>query len=260
MLDVTFWGTVDLASVAIWAFWLFFAFLIYYLQTENMREGYPLEEADGSEAPNQGPFPVPAPKTFRLPHGRGDVTVPSAENEERHRRHDLALVQAGPNVGDPFVPTGDPMVDGVGPASWTPRRDAPELDGKGHPKIVPMSRLNGFMISAGRDPRGMTVVAADGEPVGVISDLWVDEPEQLVRYFEIELTDQIGGGTRLVPKDLAAIKSDRVFIHSLYERHFAGVPTTASPTQVTLLEEDKISGYYAGGKLYAHEDRLEPQL
>ena len=64
MVGVTFFGDFDLASAAIWGFWLFFAGLIFYLQTENMREGYPLEMEDGSESPNQGPFPVPKPKTF----------------------------------------------------------------------------------------------------------------------------------------------------------------------------------------------------
>ena len=49
-------------------------------------------------------------------------------------------------------------------------------------------------------------------------------------------------------------------IHSLYEEHFAGVPKTKSPTQVTLLEEDQISAYYGGGKLYADSARLEPQI
>ena len=77
MIGTTFFGNFDMASLAIWAFWAFFAFLIYYLQTENMREGYPLEAEDGTPAPNQGPFPLPKPKTFILPHGRGTVTVPN---------------------------------------------------------------------------------------------------------------------------------------------------------------------------------------
>lgn len=260
MVGVEFFGTVDLASIAIWSFYGFFAFLIYYLQTENMREGYPLEQDDGSVAPNQGPFPVPSPKTFILPHGRGEVTVPSAENEAAHMRENLALEQSSPVNGSPFLPTGDPMADGVGPASWAPRKDVPELDGKGHPKIVPMRNLDAFVVSAGRDPRGLTVQAGDGEPVGVITDMWVDEPEQLVRYLEVELTDQIGGGNRLIPMQLAKIKSDRVKVHSIYEEHFAGVPATKVPDQVTLLEEDKICAYYAGGKLYADRARLEPQL
>ena len=60
MVGVTFFGNFDLASLAIWLFWLFFAGLIYYLQTENMREGFPLEDEDGKVAPNQGLFPVPS--------------------------------------------------------------------------------------------------------------------------------------------------------------------------------------------------------
>ncbi|MCH2076844.1 MAG: photosynthetic reaction center subunit H [Rhodobacteraceae bacterium] len=259
MVGVEFWGNVDLASVAIWAFWGFFAFLIYYLQTENMREGYPLENEDGTPA-NQGPFPLPSPKTFHLPHGRGDVTVPSDEQEESHRRTNLALEQMDPSKGSPFVPTGNPLADGVGPASWAPRRDVPELDGKGHPKIVPMASLESFGVSAGRDPRGLTVQSGDGEPVGQITDMWVDEPEQLVRYLEMELTTELGGGKRLIPMTFSVIKSDRVVVRSLFEEHFAGVPATKSPSQVTLLEEEKISAYYGGGTLYASEARLEPQL
>ncbi|MGL6211324.1 MAG: photosynthetic reaction center subunit H, partial [Paracoccaceae bacterium] len=36
---------------------------------------------------------------------------------------------------------------------------------------------------------------------------------------------------------------------------FDGVPATKSPTEVTLLEEDKISAYYAGGTMYAAHKR-----
>ena len=39
MVGVNFFGNFDLASLSIWLFYLFFAGLIYYLQTENMREG-----------------------------------------------------------------------------------------------------------------------------------------------------------------------------------------------------------------------------
>ncbi len=255
-----FFGNFDLASLAIWLFWIFFALLIYYLQTENMREGYPLEDDDGKLAANQGPFPVPDPKTFKLPHGRGTVTVPSVENETAHRRTDLALRKTAAGNGFPFEPTGDPLADGVGPASWAPRRDMPELDGKGHPKIVPMSAHEHFRVSAGRDPRGLPVMAGDGEIVGTISDMWIDEPEQLVRFLEISLDADHGGGTRLVPIQLVRIKSDRVQVQSIFGKHFAGVPQTKSRTQVTLLEEDKIAAYYAGGKLYASAERLEPQI
>ena len=72
-MTTTFFANFDLASAAIWLFWIFFALLIIYIQRENMREGYPMENDDGTAAPNQGMYPVPDPKTFKLPHGRGEV-------------------------------------------------------------------------------------------------------------------------------------------------------------------------------------------
>ena len=70
----TFFSNFDLASAAIWLFWIFFALLIIYIQRENMREGYPVENDDGTAAANQGMYPMPDPKTFKLPHGRGAVS------------------------------------------------------------------------------------------------------------------------------------------------------------------------------------------
>jgi len=243
MVGVNFFGNFDLALLSLYAFWAFFAFLVYYLQTENMREGYPLELEDGTAAPNQGPFSLPKAKTFHLPHGRGDLTYPNGAKEAR----DVALTPTAVSEGFPHAPTGNPMADGVGPASWAPRRDVPELDGHGHNKIVPMARAEGFMISAGRDPRGMKVQGGDLAIVGTVSDLWVDAPEQLARYLEVELAT---GGKRLIPVPMLKIKSDRVVVHALTADMFAGIPTTRSSTEVTLLEEDKISGYVAGGLLY----------
>lgn len=248
MVGTTFFGNFDLASLSIWLFWGFFALLIYYLQTENMREGYPLENEDGSAAPNQGPFPVPKPKTFALPHGRGEVTAPDGAREAR----EVALARTAASEGFPHAPTGDPMVDGVGPASWAPRRDVPELDGHGHNKIVPTSKAEGFIVAAGRDPRGLPLQAGDEAVVGRISDLWVDAPEQVVRYLEVDLNE---GGKRLIPMPLCKVQSDRVRLNALSSDLFAGIPQTKSPTEVMLLEEDKISGYVGGGVLYAADKR-----
>jgi photosynthetic reaction center H subunit len=248
MVGTEFFGSFDLASLSIWLFWGFFALLVYYLQTENMREGYPMELEDGSRAPNQGPFPVPAPKTFLLPHGRGSVTVPNGEREAR----EVALGRTAVSEGFPHAPLGDPMKDGVGPASWAPRRDIPELDGHGHNKIVPMASASAFAVSAGRDPRGLPVQAGDLEVVGRISDMWVDAPEQLVRYLEITLNS---GSKKLVPVPMVKIQADRVRINSLSSDLFEGVPATKSQTEVTLLEEEKISAYYAGGTMYAAAKR-----
>ncbi|PWJ21702.1 photosynthetic reaction center subunit H [Jannaschia seohaensis] len=248
-----FFGQFDLVSLSLWLFYGFFALLIFYLQTENMREGYPLENDDGTLAPNQGPFPLPGQKTFTLPHGRGSVVQPNVDPEGR----EIAMRKSTVPNGFPFEPTGDPMLDGVGPASWAPRRDLPELDGHGHPKLAPMNGLDGFRVSAGTDPRGLPVMGDDGKIAGEVSDMWIDVPEQLVRYLEIDVAD---AGKRIVPLTLARIHGDHVEIKALHKKHFAQIPATKSPTQVTMLEEEKIMGFVGGGKLYASLDRQEPQL
>jgi len=244
MVGVNFVGNIDLALISIWLFWGFFAALVYYLQTENMREGFPLETEDGLPSPNQGLFPVPSPKTFLLPNGRGTVQSPPVDGGERRP---IAMARTAVSEGFPHVPTGDAMLDGVGPASWAARRDVPELDGHGHNKIVPMAVSGTFAVSAGRDPRGLPVQGNDLKLVGKITDLWVDVPEQLVRYLELTLDS---GEKRLVPMPMARIHADKVRVFSLSSDMFAKVPATKSATEVTLLEEDKITGFYGGGAMY----------
>lgn len=247
-------GNIDLAQVSLYLFWLFFAGLIIYLQRENMREGFPLEDEQGNHTGNQGIFMLPKAKTFKLPHGRGERIAPPGDTDATR---DLAMEPTSPSAGSPFVPTGNPLVDGIGPAAWAPRRDVPELDGHGHPKIRPMKSLSEMHISAGRDPRGLPIVSHDRKKMGTITDLWVDVPEQMVRYLEYDMGEH---GTRLIPIQLVVLRSDWVKVHSLYAEQFADVPTTASGDQITLLEEEKVCAYYCGGKLYAAENRLEPQL
>ena len=55
----------DVAQIAIWLFWIFFAGLIYYLRREDHREGYPLETAAGG---TDSGFPKAEPKQRILPH------------------------------------------------------------------------------------------------------------------------------------------------------------------------------------------------
>jgi photosynthetic reaction center H subunit len=251
----TFVGTIDLAQVSLYLFWIFFFGLIVYLQRENMREGFPLENDKGEPAPNAGIWPMPEPKTFKLPHGRGEVSYP---NNDTDTHREFAMQQVTDTAGAPFEPTGDPLVDGIGPAAWAERRDEPELDGHGHPKIRPMRALDEVRVTAGRDARGLPVEAHDGEVVGEVTDMWIDVPEQLVRYLEYKRASD--GATRLVPIQLVWIRRNKVRVNSLYGKHFANVPGTAADDRVTMLEEEKICAYYCGGKLYASEDRLEPQL
>jgi photosynthetic reaction center H subunit len=57
---------IDGATIAIYAFWLFFFGLVIYLRREDKREGYPLESPQG---PREG-WPKPGEKKTYLhrPH------------------------------------------------------------------------------------------------------------------------------------------------------------------------------------------------
>jgi photosynthetic reaction center H subunit len=245
---------LDVAQLVLYAFWIFFAGLIYYLHQENKREGYPLEsDRSGGRIDVQG-FPrIPEPKTFLLAHG-GTSTVPN-------RKADQRPVKAAPVAGfpgAPLEPTGDPMLDGVGPAAYAERADTPDLTFDGAPKIVPLRvAADHYLESRDPDPRGMQVIAGDGEIAGTVRDAWVDRSEALIRYLEVEVA---GGRRVLLPMNFARVGGGTVRVQSIFAKHFASVPATKHPDQVTFLEEDRICAYYAGGTLYAEPRRQEPWL
>lgn len=251
---------IDLALIALYAFWAFFAGLIYYLHRESKREGYPLVEENSNRRVSVVGFPgVPAPKTY-IHHGGGHTTMlPSGRQE----RADLALAPTASFPGAPYAPVGDPMAAGIGPGSWVERSDHPDLTMDGRPKIVPLAAAPDFHLAAGDpDPRGWAVVGGDKQVAGVVSDIWVDLSEYMMRYIEVSLP---GGRKVLAPSTFCKIKTNssgdgRVVVTALYADNFAGVPVTRLPDQITLLEEDKICGYYGGGMLYAHPGRAEPVL
>jgi photosynthetic reaction center H subunit len=62
-----FANNLDVAQLAIWAFWFFFAGLVYYLRREDKREGYPLHTQDVSGTV-QGWPPYPGQKQFIETH------------------------------------------------------------------------------------------------------------------------------------------------------------------------------------------------
>lgn len=65
-------SSIDVAQVAIYAFWVFFAGLVYYLRREDKREGYPMV-SDGPGGVIQG-FPrTPGPKRFIHRPARDDA-------------------------------------------------------------------------------------------------------------------------------------------------------------------------------------------
>ncbi|RIA56723.1 photosynthetic reaction center subunit H [Dichotomicrobium thermohalophilum] len=273
--DIT--SHIDVAQVVLYAFWIFFAGLIFYLRREDRREGYPLEsEVTGETDTRVGGIWVPEPKVFLLPHG-GTAMAPSDRRDPEPKN----MEPVEPWSGAPFQPTGNPMLDGVGPASYAHRADVPERMEDGSATIVPLRVATDFTIAEeDPDPRGMEVVGADRKVAGTVKDVWVDRAEQIIRYLEIEVParqaaqpaageDEQSGApstiTVLAPMTMSEIKGGSfkphfVKINALTAEQFADVPKTQHPDQVTLLEEDKIVGYYGGGTLYAMPRRLEPML
>lgn len=244
---------IDVAQLVLYAFWIFFAGLIYYLHRENKREGYPLESDRSPHITVQG-FPgVPSPKTFLLPGGK-TVTVP----KDGISRDPIAARTAGNFPGAPLVPTGNPFLDNVGPGSYTRRADVPDVTLHGAPKIVPLRESPDYDVaSQDPDPRGKPVWGADGVQGGTVRDLWVDRSEAVFRYLEVTTT---GGRNVLLPLNFARVTDRGVKVASILGGQFDGAPAPRQPNTVTLYEEEKIGAYYGAGTLYATAERAEPLL
>jgi photosynthetic reaction center H subunit len=253
-----FTGYVDVAQVVLYVFWIFFFGLLIYLHREDKREGYPLESASGNRprVKIQGFPAVPAPKVYRLAGGR-TVLAPTAPKE----RADLALAPTSSFPGYPFRPTGDAMRDGVGPASYALRGEHPEMMVDGSAMIVPMRVASDFHVARGDlDLRGLPVYGSDGKQAGVVSDLWVDRSEPQIRYLEAAVA--AGGRKVLLPIHMVNIDKSRreVSMTCVTAAQIDSGPGIGNPDFVTLREEDKITGYYAGGTLYSTPDKQEPYL
>ena len=252
-------GYIDVAQVTLYAFWIFFACLIFYLRREDKREGYPLQYEDGGRRSGVGFPSYPGLKKYLLRHGHV-ATLPNWKNDRR----DAPVTPMAPWPGSPYVPTGNPMLEGVGPASYADREDVPELAMDDTPAIVPLRADTTITIEPrDPDPRGMPVIGADGEIGGTVREVWVDRAEMLIRYLEVEVAGATGRHV-LLPMTMARVKVrwgvGRVLVQSILGRQFADAPLLANPDQVTKLEEDKIVGYFGGGKLYATAARQEPLL
>jgi len=248
---------LDLAALSLYVFFAFFAGLIYYLHRENKREGYPLV-SDRSDRPNFGTIhgvpETPPPKVFRLHHPHG-ATVTQGQQPERDIS---ALVIEDPYNGTPITPKGDPMQDGIGAASYALRAEVPDLAFDDNlPKIVPLRAAPGWHVpDEDPDPRGKSVTTLDGETAGTVVDLWVDRSEVILRYIEVETAAK---KRVLVPMFLVTVNDEgEVRVLSVTAAQLAAAPTIAKPDQVTLREEDRISGYFGGGHLHATPERSEP--
>jgi photosynthetic reaction center H subunit len=246
---------IDVAQVVLYVFWIFFAGLVFYLRREDKREGYPLESTEGRPIRVQGyPGLAASPKVFLARTG-GTAENPSLQPPP----YELKAVPTSLAPGAPLQPTGDPMIDAVGPASYAQRRDVPDVTVDGAPKIVPMRvATDVYVAHEDPDPRGWDVVGLDGEIGGTLSDLWIDRSELQIRYLEVS----VAGGTRSVLLPIPLVRFDagrrQVKVASIPGARFATVPGTRNPNVVTFLEEDKISAYYSSGHLYGTPSRFGP--
>jgi photosynthetic reaction center H subunit len=254
MDDIKLIGTTDVTELVFLAFVLFFIALVFYLRREDRREGYPLEdEVTGRVDTHGGALLTATPKTFLMPHGRGTVTTPTKGRE----KVDIAAARTFRSPGAPYYPTGNPLVDGIGPAAWADRAKHTDLDAEGHARIVPIGAAAHISVNRkDADPRGLSVVAADGAVAGTVSDLWVDRAEHVIRYLEVDT----GKGKVLAPMAMAKVGRGKVVIDAINAADYAGVPKPVTPGQVTLYEEERIVAYFGGGYLYANCGRQEPLL
>jgi photosynthetic reaction center H subunit len=254
----TITSQIDVAQLVLYAFWIFFALLIFYLRREDRREGYPLvEEGPATRWSTDSTVWIPDPKVFKLVDGRS-VLAPAPERADTRP---LRAEPVGRWFGSPLEPTGNPLLAGVGPGSYAQRTDAPDVTLSGVPRIVPLRSDPAFHLeSRDPDPRGFNVFGADNKIGGVVRDVWIDRSEVIIRYLEVE----VAGGTKrvLLPSGLAVIngRARSVSVDSILSTQFADVPGRRYPDQVSLLEEEKIFGYYGAGKLYAQPSREEPLI
>ncbi|MEM6511507.1 MAG: photosynthetic reaction center subunit H [Pseudomonadota bacterium] len=245
-------ANIDLVEILFTLFWVFFIGLVYYLQREMKREGYPLVSDRSNNITVQGFPAMPEPKTYYTDDGRS-VQVPRNEGPAKN----FHGVPAERNPGSPLNPTGDPMMSGMGPGAWTERPDIFEKTLEGEPRIVPLRVADGFHVDEKDiDPRGMAVVGADDKEVGKVSDIWIDLAEPQIYFLELDTSH----GSRLVPFGFAEIDkgASKIRVNALYSHQFGNVPTLASPNQITMLEEDKLVGYFGGGLMFADSERKEP--
>ena len=250
-------GTIDIAELMVYVFFLFFLGLVIYLRREDRREGYPVEDDIGGRLRRDGTlFNTALPKTFKLPFGQGSVTQPNNNRDPVEVANSRRVSRW---AGSPIEPVGDPIMAGVGPGARAHRAKFADMTAEGHLRIVPIGDATGTTVEARDvDPRGLTVRGADGEIAGKVSDIWVDRSEMLIRYLEVDT------GTRkvLMPMTMAFVSRSRnnVTCSALAAGQFGAAPTPAKAGEITRDEEEQIVAYFGGGYLYATPSRQEPVL
>ncbi|XBQ15409.1 MAG: photosynthetic reaction center subunit H [Oceanicaulis sp.] len=242
----------DGAMAALLIFAVFFFWLVFFhLRPQDKREGYPTIRPDGSVPFRQGKglFPMPKAKEIRRPHGQPTVVTPRSAS------------QAGPQPevmpernGKPLHPRVDGLLEGIGPAAWSEREDVADLNKEGDPKLASMLREPEYSILEGcPDPRGWPVQGGDQVRAGAVRDIWFNRAEFFPRYMEVESE----AGDYLLPIFFAVIDSELelVIVRDMPGERLSNAPFRRHDDRITLLEEDKVNAFFAGGRFYGNSPR-----
>lgn len=249
-------GNFDVAEMVLATFVLFFVGLVVYLQRESNREGFPFVTDEGKPVTGGSLCGIPKPKVFRLASG-DEVLSPRFEPQEILPAHDGSTASGGA-----MLPVGNKLLSGLGAAAYRRRADVPDsIFFDGTARIVPLRADERYSIALeGPDPRGYAVAGADGVVAGRVVEIWIDRSETVARYLEIALTPAFGGRTVLAPMTMVDVQDGLVVVESIIAAQFGYVPGIKSPNEISALEEDQITAYYAAGTLFATPARSEPFL
>jgi photosynthetic reaction center H subunit len=104
----------------------------------------------------------------------------------------------------------------------------------------------------------MTMLGSDDRIAGIITDVWIDRSDRMIRYLEVQLAN--GGRQVLVPYMMVDVNGRRraVKTDSISAHQFVNAPQLAVPGEITRFEEERVMAYFGGGYLYANPQRAEP--
>ena len=161
---------IDVAQLVLYAFWIFFAGLIYYLHRRTSARAirssrtFPARRPSSASRRCRRPRPIASP-TARASPCRGRPRPPRRRTA---RRSPAIRARRSCRTARRCAPASAraPMRD---------RRDVPDVTIDGEPRILPLRSVADFGVDRhDRDPRGLPVVGSDGVVGGVVRDVWVD--------------------------------------------------------------------------------------
>ena len=247
---------IDIPTIASWLFVLFFVALVFWLQRESKREGYPLKASPFTTERMDGFPPPPAlPRTYILNEG-GTTQAP-----HYYEQAPTSAVPVHQFDGTAFAPVGNPLLAAIGPGSWVRKKDEPAVTERGDLLLQPLSALPEWSIQKeDGDPRGMTVFDWRWNEVGRVAEVWIDRGIKIVRILEIELHPGLAPGRVLVPIYHTQIRerAREVRVTALWAHQFAEVPMPAKPGVITGQEDERLNAYFSAGAFYRDSPLTAP--